>query len=629
MACRRLLAYSILCLVCLLGSPAWGEDIVDLAAVSALDPTEDPWLSEQGPAIVQPAEASRELVVAAWTGASEAAYARAAALRRVRLELGLGDLLAPARVILNSATEEDPEIYTGFARDLAPGVPSIQIEHARALASSGDIGAATKALGRGLRSIGLSLSAQLWVVANLTVLLLIVVLIASLGFISLAALQVFPHAAHDLGDLLAGRRMPAFARSAALAVLVLVPLALGEGVVGLALAFFVVAFAYGKARQRNMLAMAVTLLVIGLHPLAQFVSIATTLVDQDPVAGSIMAVIAGTETRADVERLEAVVDDDPAAAHALIYRARRYDLEERSRTRLEALDEHYPNDGYVLAARGNIEMRRGDAEAAIGFYERAAVEVDSATLLFDLSQAYASGFRMEEYEATLVRAQEIDGETVADLSSLDDSDLVADLLYPTRLLQDRFISLAMSQHPQFDLATVLAPGRLGERWFMTAGAFLLAALFCLLFANRFDHSSRCGRCGHRICTRCEETVWSEEICEDCHHLFKNPAATDPSLRMARLQALSKREVRIDRMVLAGALLIPGVAGLAARRPDFAMFGLLIFGWIVAWIAWPAGVFEDPLSMGSAAVLCLAIPGVLSVIGYGGIVFASLVVRKNL
>ena len=83
------------------------------------------------------------------------------------------------------------------------------------------------------------------------------------------------------------------------------------------------------------------------------------------------------------------------------------------------------------------------------------------------------------------------------------------------------------------------------------------------------------------------------------------------------------------MVLAGALLIPGVAGLAARRPDFAMFGLLIFGWIVAWIAWPAGVFEDPLSMGSAAVLCLAIPGVLSVIGYGGIVFASLVVRKNL
>ena len=137
-----------------------------------------------------------------------------------------------------------------------------------------------------------------------------------------------------------------------------------------------------------------------------------------------------------------------------------------------------------------------------------------------------------------------------ELSSLEDSTLVADLPFPIDLLRDRFITLAMSQNPKFDLAATLAPGRLGERWFMTAGAFALAALICLLFANRFDHASQCGRCGHRICTRCDETVWSEEICEGCHHLFKYPAATDPSLRMARLQALSKREVRIDRIVLA-------------------------------------------------------------------------------
>jgi hypothetical protein len=273
-------------------------------------------------------------------------------------------------------------------------------------------------------------------------------------------------------------------------------------------------------------------------------------------------------------------------------------------------------------------MRRGNTEAAIGFYERAAAQVDSPTLLFDLSQAYARAFRMEEYEATLIRAQGMDSETVADLSSLEDADLVADLRFPTRLLQDRFITLAMSQKSQFDLARLLAPGRLGESWLMTAGAFTLVALLCVLFANRFDHATRCSRCGHRICTRCEETVWSEDICEDCHHLFNYPAATDPSLRMARLQALSKREVKIDRIILMGALLIPGVAGLAARRPDFAMFGLLLFGWIAAWVWWPAGVFEDPLWMGNAAVLCLAVPGVLAVIAYGGIVLASLVARKN-
>jgi hypothetical protein len=293
------------------------------------------------------------------------------------------------------------------------------------------------------------------------------------------------------------------------------------------------------------------------------------------------------------------------------------------------LGEQYPSDGFVLAARGNIEMRRGNSEVAISFYERAAAQVASAALLFDLSQAYAHEFRMEEYEATLIRAQGLNGDLVADLSSLGDPMLVADLEFPIGLIQSRFIALAMSEDPQFDLAAVLAPGRLGDDWSTAAGGFVLAALFCLLFANRFDHASQCGRCGYRICTRCEETVWSEEICEDCHHLFKNPAATDPSLRMARLQALSKREVRIDRILTSGALLIPGFAGLIARRPDFAMFGLLLFGWIVAWIVWPAGVFEDPLVMGTAAVIGLGIPGALAVIGYGGIVIASLVARKRL
>jgi tetratricopeptide (TPR) repeat protein len=629
LAFSRLLACSILAFVFLLTTPVQSQESGQPIAAPAIDPGNDPWLSEQGLAVAAPVEVADEQVVRAWSEAPEAAYARAAALRAVRLELGVGDLLAPARVILNEATEDDPEIYTGFARDLAPGVPAIQLEHAHALAVSGDVGAATKATLTGLTAVARSLRAQLWAVENLSFLLLVVVLVTSLGFITLSALQVFPHVAHDLGDLLGGKRMPVFARCAALAALVGIPLVLGEGIIGLALSLFLVAFAYGKTRQRNVLAMAAALLVIGIHPLAQFVSVATTLVDQDPVAGSVMAVIDGTETSSDVERLESVTDTELVAAHALAYRDRRYGLEESSRLRLEVLGEQYPSDGFVLAGLGNIEMRRGDAEAAIHFYERAAAQVDSAALLFDLSQAYATGFRMEEYEATLSRAQKIDGDVVAELSSLGDPTLVADLQFPAALLRDRFVRLAMSEDPQFNLAAVLAPGRIGENWSMTAGSFVLAALFCFLFANRFDHASQCRRCGYRICTRCEETVWSEDICEDCHHLFKYSAATDPSLRMARLQALSRREVRIDRILTSGALFVPGIAGLIARRPDFAMFGLLLFGWVVGWALWPAGVFEDPLRMGMAAVLCLAVPGTLAVIGYSGIVLASLVARKKL
>jgi tetratricopeptide (TPR) repeat protein len=590
---------------------------------------DDPWLSEQGPAVATPVEVASEQVIAAWRTAPEAAFARTAALRRVRLELGMADLVGPAHVILTGATDEDPEIYSTFALDLAPGTPLFRWAHVRALFASGDIGAGTRATVEAVWSIVGSLAAQLWLIENFSLIALMVVLGAPLGFILLSAIYVFPHAAHDVGDLLGGRGLPVFARSAALAALLLLPLVLGEGVIGFALALFALAFAYGKSHQRQVLVMAATLLVIGLHPLAQFVSVATTLVDRDPIAQSVMAVVAGLESNADVERLESVVEEDPAAAHALVVRARRYGLEEQARVALEALGARYPGDGHVLAALGSIEMRREQTEAAIGLFERAVPQVDSATLLFDLSQAYAAAFRMEESEATLSNAQRLDAAKVASLSSLGDARMVADLQFPVGLLYDRFQSQVLSQGLQFGLVRRLAPGRIGESWFMTAGAFALVVLFGILFANRFDHSSQCGRCGHRICTRCEETVWSEEICEDCHHLFQYPDSTDPSLRMARLQALSKRGAGIDRIVLAASLLIPGVAGFASRRPDFAMFGLLLFGWIVAWVVWPLGVFDDPLLMGDAAWLCFAIPGVLAVFSYSGIVIASLVARKNL
>ena len=604
------------------------ETAAPTLAVEPVDPIDDPWLSEQGPAVAKPIEVAREQVAFAWSEAPEAAYARAAAVRRVRLELGLGDLVAPARVILSQATHEDLDIYTAFAEDLAPNTPSIHIAHVRALLSDGDVGGAIRGVGHLFMSVAFGLSSQLWLIENLTFTLMIVMLAAALGFISLSALQVYRHAAHDLGDLLGGRRTPVFAGIAGLACLLLAPLVVGEGVIGLALALFILAFAYAKSAQRNVLVMAAIMLLIALYPMARLVSIATSLVDQDPVGDSVMSVVAGTETLADVERLESVAETDPVASHALAYRARRYGREEFSRTQLEALGDRHPSDGFVLAALGNIKMRRGETDQAIGFYERAAPQLDSATLLFDLSQAYARAFRMEEYEQTIERAQSIDSGAVEALSSLGDSNLVADLVFPSHLLRDRFISSAMSRNEQFDLAATLAPGRLGGNWILTASAFALSVLCCMLFANRFDHSSQCVRCGHRICTRCEETVWSEELCEGCHHLFQSPEATDPSLRMARLQALAKREVKIDRAVLLTSLFVPGAAGLASRRPDLAMFGLLLFVWIALWLTWPTGVFEDPFLMGNAAVLCLAIPGVLAIVSYVAVIVASLIVRKK-
>lgn len=595
--------------------------------LSTADPLADPWLAEQGPAVAEPVEVASERAWAAWTAAGEGNEARVARMLRTRLEYGLGDLVAPASLLAAQVDEEAPDIHAAMAVSLAPGSPAFQMGHAQGLWRAGDVGAATTTFARGLWVTLTSLTAQLWLLESFTFILLVTLLVAGFGFVLLSAIRVWSHAAHDFGDLLGGR-VPSFARTAGLAALVLTPLALGEGVIGPVLVLFAIGFLYGDGRQRNALAMAAALLVIALHPLAQLSAISTNLLDRDPVAGSVLRVLSGVENAADVEVLEAAEAGDLAAAHALAYRDRRLGLTESSRDHLLAIVEQQPSDVVALTNLGNIAKRRGDNEGAIEYYERAAVQESDATLLFNLSQAYASAFRMDEYEATLVRAQHLDSEAVAALSALDDATLVADIAYPMGALSSRLAAVVLSHDSMPSVASKLAPGHLGRSWIVTAGAFALVALFSLLFGKVWDHSSLCTRCGHRICTRCEETVWSEEICDDCHHLFQYPESTDPSLRMARLQALSERDARIDKVWLALSLAIPGMAGFAARRPDLAMVALLLFGWALSWLVWPSGPFADPMLMGSVGPLFFYTLGIIATVGYVAVVLLGLIIRKS-
>ena len=290
--------------------------------------------------------------------------------------------------------------------------------------------------------------------------------------------------------------------------------------------------------------------------------------------------------------------------------------------------ERWPADPVVLANRANIDMRAGQTESAMNGFERAATQIDSATLLFDLSQTYATVFRMVEYEATLARAQQIDDREVQALSGLSDSKLVADLAFPVEILRDRMRARGSAESSPARLTEWIAPGRIGKGWSEAAIVFAAAGLAALTLGRRFDRSSVCTRCGHRICTRCEATVWSDELCEGCHHLFKSPETTDPKLRMARLHALSIREFRIQGLLSLGSLVIPGVAGLATRRPDRALFGLMLFTWIVVWARWPAGVLVDPLWLGSLAPLCLTVLGVFALGGYVAIVAGSFITIRN-
>lgn len=586
-------------------------------------------LAEQAPEpeVLPPLEKPRDRVLEAWLAAPPTPQSRTAALRRLRLEYGLGDLRAPAWIVLETARAEEFDNASELARELAPQMPALQWERIRDLWRGGESGAAVKAFGGMLWSLGEQLESQLWLLGNGFLLVWIVALVSSFAFLILMGFKAFPHAAHDLGDVLSVG-MPGFARSALLACALLAPIGLGEGLAGLVLLAFAIAFFYGKGLERSVLLMAATLWVVALHPLAQWASIATTVVEQDAIVRSAFAVAKGAETRADVERLEAVFGEDLVAAHALAYRDRRLDLAQQAVERLDAIAKKWPTDAVVLANRATIEMRAGRTDAATNGFERAASQLDSPTLLFDLSQAYATLFRMEEYEATLARAQRLGDREVQALSSLSDPRLVADLGFPIQMLRDRLRAHGLAGATSIQLPEWIAPGRLGDGWLPTALAFALVVLCVALFGGRYDRSSLCTRCGTRICNRCEETVWSEDLCEGCHHLFKNPEATDPKLRMARLQALARRDSWIQGWIGLGALLVPGVAGLAMRRPDLSLLGLALFVWIVAFVRWPAGVIVDPLWFGALAPLGFLIAGSLAVVAYAAIVVGSLVSSRN-
>lgn len=626
---RRRVASSILISLLLgVASAAVAQPTVPSPAVEPVDPADDPWLTEQTSVVAEPVEVEEERVAAAWRQAAETDHARAVALRRVRLEAGLGDLPSAATVVASHASDEEPALHTELALELAPDRPATPIQHAIALQQSGDLGGASLVFLRSFFELATNLPAQLWLAESLSHVAVLVLLAASFAFFVLAALRVAGNAAHDLGDLLSSR-MPLSARYAGLAALVLLPFVLGEGLLGLALSLFMLGFWYGGHRQRNALAIAGILFVIGLHPAAHLSKLTRDLVDGDPVVASVFRVLADHDTVADRERLEsAAAEEDRAAAHALAYRDRRHGLIESSRERLLGILAQHPSDFVALANLGSIEKRRGNDLEAIDYYERAAALEDDATLLFNLSQAYASVFRMEEYEATIVRAQRVDDRAVADLSSFGEADLVADVGFPMGLLRDRFLGRALASQAESEWSARIAPGRLSGPWWVTASAFALVVLLGLLFADRWDHASLCGRCGHRICTRCEDTVWSQEICEDCHRLLHNPETADPSLRMARLQELSERDVLFDRIWLGLSIFVPGMAGFGAKRPDMSIFALLLFGWATACFVWPLGPFADPMLMGGMAFLVFAIPGVLAALAYVAIVLISLIVRKN-
>jgi len=583
---------------------------------------------ESGLPVAPPRDGFLDEIERAWFAGGDTLGGRATLARLRALEVGSRNAGGAARALIAPAAQGGDLGAALLAVKLAPDLPLAHVELARRHWQVGERSAAVEDALAAVAAIPRNLEATLWLGSTALVAAVATLVGGGLFFIALMGFAALPRAAHDLGDLL-GRRTPAFARAALLAALLLSPLLFGEGLFGIALALLAVALVYGGARERLALALAAALLLLGLFPVARLAGTALAGLSSDPVAGAALSVREGIATPADVDALERAGGEDALAALALAVQARRTGHLDEAYRRYQALLATQPRDPVVMTNLANLHFRRGAPDEAIALYERASAVLDSAVLWFDLSQAYARSFRMEEFENALRRAQALDAEVVGDLSQQNDPGLVSDLPIPLAAIRSRMLSAADGEAFAAWARTPLAPGRLGAR-LEAAGATLLAILLLApLLAGRFERAGTCSRCGVRTCARCDGMVWNSVTCENCHRIFNQPETTDATLRSARLARLRARESRVETLRTLSALLLPGFGGVAARRPDLAFTAILCLGWALAATVWRAGVTPDPLALGAAGPALLSATAVAAACAYVGVVLTSFAIRRNL
>jgi tetratricopeptide (TPR) repeat protein len=535
-----------------------------------------------------------------------------------------------ARVLIGPELSGAGLEHARAAVSLSPDLPAARMALAREIWLEGDSPIAAVRTGLGaLFAIPRHLEASIWFSATALYICTLALIVGGLLTLTIYGAFAFIHAAHDAGDLVPSS-MPSFARAALLGAVMLLPLVLHQGLLGLALTLFSVGMIYGASRQRLVLCLAVIAVLVGAFPMARLAGTLLTAYVETPIEAAIFATD-GFALPGEMRLLESEAESDPIAALALAVAARRSgDLAEAD-AQYQRLLERRPANYVAANNAANVKLELGQPESAIGLYERSLKGNDSATVRFNLSQAQGQAFKLDDVGPNLVAAQQLDSARIAELTLLQGSDLTkftVDLPLPRHMLWERIFAAQSGESFSTELRSVIAPGALGQSVQLSAGAFASIAILSLVAASRLKRSHWCGRCGRRMCPRCEPELGDEEACESCNRLFQNPETTDRAMRAARVNALRFREKRLARVRLIASILLPGTAGALARCPLASFVGALSAAIAIMAIFWRNGVTPDPLIAGAAGPMAFGLISALALCCYSASVAFSLAARSR-
>jgi tetratricopeptide (TPR) repeat protein len=566
----------------------------------------------------------------AWRAEAEEPAARTQRTRRVALQHGMWNLDPAARGLIGPELNGAGLGQAQAAVALSPDLPAARMALARETWLEGDSPfAAVRTAFGALLAIPRHFEASIWFSATTLYICALALIVGGLLTLAIFGGFAFIHAAHDIGDLITSA-MPTFARVALLGALMLVPLALHQGLLGLALTLLSVGLIYGAARQRVVLCLAAIAVLVGAFPIARFAGTLLTAYVETPIEAAVFATD-GFALPGELRLLESVAESDPMAAMALAVASRRAGNLAEADAQYRRLLQQDPANYAGANNAANVKLELGQLESAIGLYRRSLDMNESATVLFNLSQAQGQAFKLDDVGPTLAAAQRSGPARIAELTLLQGSDLASftvDFPLPRRMLWERILASRSGESFATELRSVIGPGVLGRSARLSVGAFASIAILSLLAASRWKRSHWCARCGRRMCLRCEPELGEEEDCESCNRLFQHPETTDRAMRTARVNALRFREQRLARVRLIVSILLPGAAGALARCPWASFIGALSAAIAIMSIIWRNGVTPDPLTAGAAAPMAFGLISVLALSCYGVSVAFSLSARRR-
>ena len=521
---------------------------------------------------------------------------------------GNRNLDSAARALLVSSDEGETRRENAQAAvKLAPDLPWAHLALAKAHWQNGEFLAAVRSLWAGLWAIPRHAQAAVWWRALGLYCLAWACFAGSALFVIQAALRALPAAAHDFGDAIS-RDLPAVGRWSVLIFVLLLPAALGEGWLGVAMLIFLLAFSYYRGWVRVGLLAASAGLAIGLHPLLDAAARALLAFEGEHVSRAVFHQSRALLTPGEAGMLDAAANEEnwlPTLAAA------RLDRDngdwEAAFERIRTLYERSHNNEVIALEAANMRLRADDLAGAITIYEEQVEKAPSAVSLFNLAEAHGRNLALNQQEAAMGEAQQYDREYVRALSEalkLQDDQFPVDPVLSEKTLLDAFLSESVDDSLADQLRYAVAPGVLGRDFAFVSWAFAFSALAGTFFSRLFRLSQRCNRCGLRLCPRCQPRLRTRGQCAACEGAVRRARAAG----LAPKHALRSQLPMLRRSwIVLVELCLPGASALRRGQPLLGLLMTQVAVLTIAfiWAAW-SGI-PDPLVLGPfAKPFCLSL-----------------------